>query len=187
MIDGRSFRHSGEALGLIKGGLSYLPPHSLSLPLPKFIVGRVALRYSPVVLPLMLQILPNFTSCNLHIWIFWTSSITVSVSQVCEQSITSNVSLADGSLRIVLSVIYAKCTRSERKVLWNNLCMISPSISVPWILGGDLNVISNAMEKAGGNYLDIGAIADFNAFQHFNALRGSVILVFKGVCLVYLV
>ena len=97
------------------------------------------------------------------------------------------MSLADGSLRIVLSVIYAKCTRSERKVLWNNLCMISPSISVPWILGGDLNVLSNAMEKAGGNYLDIGAIADFNAFQHFNALRGSVILVFKGVCLVYLV
>lgn len=54
---------------------------------------------------------PNFTSCNpvnTHIWIFWTSYITVSVSQVCEQSITSNVSLADGSLRIVLSVIYAK-------------------------------------------------------------------------------
>lgn len=109
--------------------------------------------------------MPNFTSCNPHIWIFWISYITVSVSQVCEQSRTSNLSLADGSLIIVVSMIYLKCTRSERKVLWNNLCMISSSLSVPWILGGNFHVISNAMEKAGGNSFYMDALADFNTFQ----------------------
>lgn len=38
-----------------------------------------------------------------------------------------------------LTVVYAKCSLQERRLLWEDLISFSASISVPWIVGGDFN------------------------------------------------
>lgn len=48
------------------------------------------------------------------------------------------------------SFIYAKCNRVERRLLWEETHAIAQSLSIPWMIAGDLNIIKNPNEKIGG-------------------------------------
>lgn len=63
-----------------------------------------------------------------------------------------------------LTAVYAKCDREDRRALWEDLIDFSQSVQVPWLLGGDLNVVLDDTEKRGGGILDRYAVEDFNAF-----------------------
>ncbi|XP_060170505.1 uncharacterized protein LOC132601442 [Lycium barbarum] len=51
---------------------------------------------------------------------------------------------------MVVTMVYAKCDEVETVNLWDCLCNISATMSMPWLIGGDFNVILNEEEKIGG-------------------------------------
>lgn len=51
---------------------------------------------------------------------------------------------------MVITTIYARCSALERLELWNNLECLAEEINVPWVIGGDFNVIMNEFEELGG-------------------------------------
>lgn len=80
------------------------------------------------------------------IWVLWKSSIHLSIFHSHDQVVTFAVH-EEGRLTAYLSFVYAKCTLAERRELWRQLSLLSASITVPWMVGGDWNVILFANEK----------------------------------------
>ncbi|KAL2237198.1 UNVERIFIED_CONTAM: hypothetical protein Sindi_0911500 [Sesamum indicum] len=74
-----------------------------------------------------------------------------------------NVNVDSGALPldIFCTFVYAKCYRSSRKILWEELTRIS-SHNVPWLEGGDFNAILHLNERQGGDIRRPGAMDDFN-------------------------
>ncbi|KAL0463204.1 UNVERIFIED_CONTAM: hypothetical protein Slati_0208000, partial [Sesamum latifolium] len=56
---------------------------------------------------------------------------------------------------------YAKCYRNPRRILWEELVKLSNQ-GVPWIVGGDFNVILYPNENQGGDMQRLGPMDDFN-------------------------
>lgn len=54
-----------------------------------------------------------------------------------------------GLLDFLLSLVYAKCTRTERLELWEDLIRHSNN-TLPWLVGGYFNTILSLSEKKGG-------------------------------------
>ena len=65
-------------------------------------------------------------------------------------------------LQAVLSFVYAKCSIVDRRELWQQLHVLSQTISMPWMIGGDFNTILYANEKLGGNPPEVRSMDDFH-------------------------
>ncbi|XP_060183209.1 uncharacterized protein LOC132613179 [Lycium barbarum] len=63
---------------------------------------------------------------------------------------TRNAKKQELHKNMVVTIVYAKCDEVERVNLWDFLCNISTTMSMPWLTGGDFNVILNEEEKIGG-------------------------------------
>lgn len=50
----------------------------------------------------------------------------------------------------IFTVVYAKCTESERLLLWDDIYQLAANMNTPWLVGGDFNAILNEEEKLGG-------------------------------------
>lgn len=50
----------------------------------------------------------------------------------------------------MVTIVYAKCDRSQRLDLWDNIISIANGVSEPWIIGGDFNLVLYASDKIGG-------------------------------------
>ncbi|EOY34748.1 Uncharacterized protein TCM_042328 [Theobroma cacao] len=57
--------------------------------------------------------------------------------------------------------VYAKCTRSERTFLWDCLRRLAADIEVPWLVGGDFNIILKREERLYGSAPHEGSMEDF--------------------------
>ncbi|XP_070049169.1 uncharacterized protein [Nicotiana tomentosiformis] len=51
---------------------------------------------------------------------------------------------------IKLTFVYAKCSTLERLELWDNLYYMKRDMELPWLVGGDFNVVLHEDEKIGG-------------------------------------
>ncbi|GAA0157598.1 hypothetical protein LIER_14835 [Lithospermum erythrorhizon] len=61
-----------------------------------------------------------------------------------------------------LSLVYGKHFVSNRR-LWSALCRAHDVVgSVPWLIGGDFNIVRNCTESMGGGSSDAGGINEFN-------------------------
>ncbi|KAG6491482.1 hypothetical protein ZIOFF_052833 [Zingiber officinale] len=65
---------------------------------------------------------------------------------------------------MIVTVVYAKCTRLERSLLWESLEELRPEGDRLWLVGGDFNVISSMEEHSAGVLARPGAMEDFNNF-----------------------
>ncbi|KAG6538552.1 hypothetical protein ZIOFF_003676 [Zingiber officinale] len=65
---------------------------------------------------------------------------------------------------MIVTVVYAKCTRLERSLLWESLEELRPEGDRLWLVGGDFNVISSMEEHSAGVMARPGAMEDFNNF-----------------------
>ncbi|XP_059312881.1 uncharacterized protein LOC132064038 [Lycium ferocissimum] len=52
--------------------------------------------------------------------------------------------------KVLVSVVYAKCDIDEREELWEAMVELENHQDLPWIIGGDFNVIVSDEEKQGG-------------------------------------
>lgn len=90
----------------------------------------------------------NGNATNTHIWLFWKLMANVQVIEVTSQTLSIQLTLP-GLPDILLSMVYAKCTRAERVQLWTDLSHHNSS-NLPWLVGGDFNTILSLSEKKCG-------------------------------------
>lgn len=91
-----------------------------------------------------------FYNCNNKIWLFWTSDIQLDILEEAEQYVTCKVTVPLNPAPIHITIVYAKCTREERRHLWDDLRNWKQIIQGPWGVMGDFNVILEAKEKKKG-------------------------------------
>lgn len=88
-------------------------------------------------------------NANGQIWVFVNHHIHVGVISDSEQQLTLLLTLEGGS-QILSTIVYAKCTTTERLSLWGDIYSPSINFSLQWMVGGDFNVILGEEEKIGG-------------------------------------
>lgn len=102
------------------------------------------------------------SSSQSHIWIFWHN--IDSVVLLSEMSQASSFKIEHKQVNLVITCEYAALESCKRRDLWSYVLDISDSISVPWCVGGDFNVISSPSEAKGNFSFDYPAADDFNDF-----------------------
>uniref|UniRef100_A0A2N9FE83 CCHC-type domain-containing protein n=1 Tax=Fagus sylvatica TaxID=28930 RepID=A0A2N9FE83_FAGSY len=97
------------------------------------------------------------------IWILWkAAAVELELLTSTEQEIHVSAQVKDSNSLWLLSAIYASPRRSERRVLWKNLMVISGLHNLPWVMVGDFNDIISGDEKWGGNSPVASRIAEYN-------------------------
>nr|XP_016457134.1 PREDICTED: uncharacterized protein LOC107781021 [Nicotiana tabacum] len=64
-------------------------------------------------------------------------------------------------LSFMVTFVYAKCDSIERIELWDSLYNLASDMTLPWLVGGDFNVIWDEEEKFGGLPVSLNEINDF--------------------------
>ncbi|XP_060196130.1 uncharacterized protein LOC132625487 [Lycium barbarum] len=100
-------------------------------------------------------------NCNGKIWYFVADNINVEVLMDSPQQITLKLFLQDLNQHLITTLVYAKCSASERIELWEDIYYLSNTLSSSWLIGGDFNVVLNDEEKIGGNPIQPQDIEDF--------------------------
>ena len=86
-----------------------------------------------------------------RIWILWkTEAVNLELLCSTEQEIHVSIKVSDSDPLWLLSAIYASPRRSERKILWNNLAIISSLHNLPWVMVGDLMISCLLMKNGVG-------------------------------------
>lgn len=102
------------------------------------------------------------SNCVNKIWIFTDDSYELEVLEDKEQYLHCKVSSLQLSCPILVTIVYAKCTRKKRKDLWEDMRRLATT-NMPWCIGGDFNVIASTDERDGGAIPNYNAISDFVA------------------------
>ncbi|KAM7484026.1 hypothetical protein LguiA_000035 [Lonicera macranthoides] len=63
--------------------------------------------------------------------------------------------------RLIFLAVYAKCSRSERTALWEEMVDMSNLVD-PLLISGDYNVVRSVEERVRGNSIDFSGASDFN-------------------------
>ncbi|XP_060210587.1 uncharacterized protein LOC132637527 [Lycium barbarum] len=100
-------------------------------------------------------------NCNRKIWYFVAGSIEVEVLMDSPQHITLKLFLQDLNQYLITTLVYAKCSASDRIELWEDIYHLSNTLSCSWLIGGDFTVVLNDEEKIGGNPIQPQDIEDF--------------------------
>ncbi|KAG6491484.1 uncharacterized protein LOC122004793 [Zingiber officinale] len=98
------------------------------------------------------------------VWFFWDSTIACKVLFDHDQFLHLELSSQLFPSSMIVTVVYAKCTRLERSLLWESLEELRPEGDRLWLVGGDFNVISSMEEHSAGVLARPGAMEDFNNF-----------------------
>lgn len=85
------------------------------------------------------------------ILLLWRSeAVDVSIMGSTEQEIHAMLEVRNSDRPFLLSAIYASPRFNERKVLWENMEMISEHVLKPWVAFGDFNEVLSEAKKLGG-------------------------------------
>ncbi|KAL6579790.1 hypothetical protein OROMI_007814 [Orobanche minor] len=131
---------------------------------------------SPRILMLLLfgfdKVISNV---NHHIWIFSDVGTDVSVLFDSDQLLHTKVVCNDLPNPFLLSVVYGKNNKIERRTLWNDLVSVSQNIT-PWMVGGDFNIVLYPHEKKGDNPPILSEMEEFrDAILECNLMDGGYV------------
>ncbi|XP_035543063.1 uncharacterized protein LOC118346134 [Juglans regia] len=94
-----------------------------------------------------------------NIWVFWQKNVSMQLVSSTKQHISGIYKKCEKEM--LLSFIYASCFQAGRVHLWRELELIQRQ-DIPWVVGGDFNVIRDDHEKIGGLLKSQGVKDDFN-------------------------
>lgn len=95
------------------------------------------------------QVLSNQSN---KIWCFGHHHMHIEVLIDKDQLLHVKVSSPLFPRSVLMTFIYAKCDRAERRFLWDDLRDIASSAEGhPWLVGGDFNTILHSYERLGSN------------------------------------
>ncbi|XP_019234077.1 PREDICTED: uncharacterized protein LOC109214595 [Nicotiana attenuata] len=90
------------------------------------------------------------SNVNGKIWLIFYAVVEWDLLIDTEQQMTIRVYHQDLGKHIMMTIVYAKCCALERLELWDNLYYLASDMELPWLVGGDFNVVMNEDEKIGG-------------------------------------
>nr|XP_009596645.1 uncharacterized protein LOC104092693 [Nicotiana tomentosiformis] len=90
------------------------------------------------------------SNANGKIWLFLDVVVQWDLLIDTEHQLTIRIYYQDFGKYIMMTFVYAKCSSLDRLELWDNLYYLARDIELPWVVGGDFNVILNEEEKIGG-------------------------------------
>ncbi|XP_070013760.1 uncharacterized protein [Nicotiana sylvestris] len=83
------------------------------------------------------------------------------------EQLTLRLTHTEAHVELILTLVYAKCDRIERIELCDTLYAMASDMTVPWLVGGDFNVIWDEEEKYGGLPISLLEIWDLKeAYLH---------------------
>lgn len=74
---------------------------------------------------------------------------------------TLKITNLDTQISFIVMFVYAKCDAIERIELWDNMYALASDMSLPWLVGGDFNVIWYEEEIFGGLRVSLNEANDF--------------------------
>ncbi|XP_070011257.1 uncharacterized protein [Nicotiana sylvestris] len=95
----------------------------------------------------MLQVYANVSN---KIWVFVDEDHGVDIIINMDQQMTLKITNMDSGRSLIVTFVYAKCDSTERIELWDSLYALARDMDLPWLVGGDFNVIWDEEEKFGG-------------------------------------
>ncbi|XP_059311005.1 uncharacterized protein LOC132062449 [Lycium ferocissimum] len=101
-------------------------------------------------------------NCSGKIWIFWTDECLGVVISESEQQVTLQLTHPSLNQSMLVSLVYAKCDRDEREVLWESMVELVNQHDLPWLIEGDFNIIVFDEEKQGGLPVSSNETLDFS-------------------------
>ena len=78
-----------------------------------------------------------------------------------EQEIHAIVKVRSSNLSWLILAIYASLRIAKRKILWNNLKIVSQLHNLPWLMLGDFNEVLSGDDKFGGNGVNLNRALEF--------------------------
>ena len=78
-----------------------------------------------------------------------------------EQEIHAIVKVCSSNLSWLILAIYASLRIAKRKILWNNLKIVSQLHNLPWLMLGDFNEVLSGDDKFGGNGVNLNRALEF--------------------------
>ncbi|XP_015167778.1 uncharacterized protein [Solanum tuberosum] len=103
-------------------------------------------------------------NANGKIWVFLDEAMEYDIIGDEDQMLTLKVHSCGMGIDVMISVIYAKCTQGERLNLWESMAHLATTVNIPWVIGGDFNVITNESEKLEGRKVTDAKVRDFNHY-----------------------
>nr|XP_016481434.1 PREDICTED: uncharacterized protein LOC107802438 [Nicotiana tabacum] len=92
----------------------------------------------------------TISNVNGKIWLFLDAVVEWDLLIDTEQQLTIKVYHQDLGKYIMMTFVYVKCPSLDRLELWDNLYYLASDMELPWVVGGDFNVVLNEEEKIGG-------------------------------------
>nr|XP_016444958.1 PREDICTED: uncharacterized protein LOC107770193 [Nicotiana tabacum] len=92
----------------------------------------------------------TISNVNGKIWLFLDVVIQWDVIIDTEQQLTIMVYHQHLCKHIIMTFVYAKCSSLDRLELWDNLYYLSSDMELPWVVGGDFNIVLNEEDNIGG-------------------------------------
>lgn len=104
----------------------------------------------------------GFASQSGKIFIFWSAPFSIELIRDLGQALHCWVRHSFLPDFIIVSFVYASCSMHNRSDLWADLVHFTESVSGPWMVGGDFNVVQVRLEITSGSQPQ-AAIDDFNS------------------------
>ncbi|XP_019231860.1 PREDICTED: uncharacterized protein LOC109212648 [Nicotiana attenuata] len=95
-----------------------------------------------------------YANINGQIWLFFDSVVEWELVEDTEQQVTVKALHHDLGQHMMMTFVYAKCSAIERLELWDHLYYLASYMKLPWLVGGDFNVVLHEDEKIGGFALE---------------------------------
>ncbi|XP_070002484.1 uncharacterized protein LOC142165969 [Nicotiana tabacum] len=92
----------------------------------------------------------SMSNINGKIWLFFDDAVVWELVMETEQQVTIKLYHQDIGLYIMFTFVYDKCSSLERMELRNNMYYLASDMELPWVVGGDFNVVLYEDEKIGG-------------------------------------
>lgn len=107
----------------------------------------------------------SFSSPNSKIWILWRGNFSITLASETDQLLYLRITHLFRPDPIFVTAVYAKSTKYERRVLWEDILSLSNSVgTLPSMIAGDFNAICSLDEYSGPSTPDMGSIAELAAF-----------------------
>ncbi|XP_070055567.1 uncharacterized protein [Nicotiana tomentosiformis] len=90
-----------------------------------------------------------YANINGQIWLFFDAVVEWKLVEDTEKQVTVRVFYHDLGQHMMMSFIYAKYSAMKRLDLWDHLYYLASDMELPWLVGGDFNVILHEDEKIG--------------------------------------
>ncbi|XP_059311479.1 uncharacterized protein LOC132063063 [Lycium ferocissimum] len=92
----------------------------------------------------------TLANCTGKIWLFAMEEWEVHLVEDHAQHLTVRVVHQQTRQEDLVSVVYASCDASIRRNLWDSMIHLAGQWQIPWLVGGDFNVVLTDEEKLGG-------------------------------------